>query len=146
LIILTGAAVVLSISALAQNAGKSAEVTYQDGHKEVHHKIFNAHAGDIAYAHAVDDFHGASLDLPRLKIDTIEKIDFVDMTADDQAKYPKDMDPNFIRKGNVTFSSRKKLDGIFLGVGMIRFDDEETHGDLITPKVSAVRFLLSSRK
>jgi hypothetical protein len=132
--------VMSSVSVPAQHHGRAAEVAYRDGSKEVHHKIFNAHAGDIAYDRAVENFRDACLDLPRLKIDTIEGIDFLDMTTADQAKYPKKMDPNFIRKGNVTFWSGKKLDGVFLGVGMIRFDDEEMHGDLITPNVTAVRF------
>jgi hypothetical protein len=126
--------------------GNSAEVTYQDGSKEVHHQIFNAHAGDIVYARGVDAFHGTSLDLPRLKLDTIEGIAFVDMTAEERAMYPKNMDPKFIRKGSVTFRNGKTLEGVFLGVGMIRFDDAETHGDLITVNVSAVRFLRASEQ
>ncbi len=69
-----------------------------------------------AYARSVEHCGHASPDLPRLKIDTIPKIDFVDMTTTDQSKYPKNMDPKFIRKGNVTFSSGNKLDGVLLGV------------------------------
>ena len=141
--------VTLSISALAENAGRSAEIMYQNGGTEVHHKIFGSHAGDIMYSLTVDGFHrasGISLDLLRLKIDTIDKIVFVDMTAEDQARYPQNMDPSFIRKGNVTFSGKKQqLNGIFLGVGMIKFYNGETYINLITPNVSAVRFLPSSR-
>jgi hypothetical protein len=126
-----------------------ADVETTDGRVVTRHNVANPHVAALAdadsatsfsYSHSLDDFHGTAVQLPRVRLKDVARIEFAPLSSEERDRYPDEVHPDFIRKGTITFRDGRREEHVFMAVGLIRWQQNQQFGPLVGRDTRTVVF------
>jgi hypothetical protein len=126
----------------------SGEIIYADGHTTPYTSYWSSLAGDkFPYSRDVTDMKDGTLRLPMVRLVAVFRIDFIEPSEEEKHLLEQQGNsyPASVRKANVTFRDKKKLNGVFLHTVLSGWQGPDEEGSLGDPKIAAMTVRVSGK-